>query len=373
MTYLNNVLKLYVITLLFLISSVFAYSTLRADNLENVIMPDANIIGRINLQNINNSSIVKYIKSDETVASELKVDELNEILNKYGLSDKDFPSLVFGLKINTDKIKDINKGLDDNAKEFVFGLNSLKKISLDSLKNIILDASKKDGSNDVKIKTEKKEDINLLLIVDNDKTKEQPLAVTVLTDKKLIIGGSIQTVIDSVKRIKADKVDTLNVKINEIKSHVSKNADVYLIGYLSNDLREKLGLTYEQPVMIKGQSEKAPNADVFKDINAVLVEAVFQKKLDVDIVAYFINKSSAEQGSEFVNKYIPMLRFMVLGMTKGNQIPLMNTIVCNTVQAKPEVKLHLSFSEKDVDAIQKIVKQQDQKDTVQGLSEFDSN
>ena len=158
-------------------------------------MPDANIIGRINIQNINNSSIVKYIKSNEAVSSELKVDELNEILNKYNLSDKDFPSLVIGLKINSDKIKNLNEGLnDENAKEFVFGLNSSKKISLEELKNIIIDASKKDGKNDVKVKTEKKDDISLLLVADDDKTKEQPLAVTVLADKKLIIGGSIQTV-----------------------------------------------------------------------------------------------------------------------------------------------------------------------------------
>ena len=129
--------------------------------------------------------------------------------------------------------------------------------------------------------------------------------------------------VDSVKRIEAGKTDALSAKLNEIKSHVSKNADIYFIGYLSEKLRKQLGLTYEQPV-IQGQADKAPNADVFKNINAILLEAVFQKQLNVDLVAYFTNKASAEEGSRFINQYIPMLKFMVLGMTKGNQVPLMN-------------------------------------------------
>jgi hypothetical protein len=322
-----------------------------ADILENVLMPDALVIGRVNLTKIHQSSIAKLIKKDETAS----VNEMNAVLEKYNLSDKDFTSFVIGVKLNAEKIKDVKTALqNDEGKEYVFGVQTSKPVSFDQLKNILIDSYKQDDENNIDIKIKEKDGIKLLLIKDKDSV--QTLTLTVLEKEKIIIGGdSSETVISSIHRIKTGENIVFGAELVKLKSKVSKKADFYLIGYLPEAIRDEVGLTRKKTTAGNAQNNGI-NVEVLKDINALSIQADFTNELDVDILSYFKNRKSAEDTKRLFNQFLPMVLFIVMSSTQGVSLPVLDSINCEVSKVKPELKLTLTLTEKDVEAIQKMVK-----------------
>ena len=299
-----------------------------ADKLENVLMPDAYIIGRVNLTNIQASSIAELIRKDDTVSSEVKVDKINTVLKKYNLSDKDFTSFVVGIKLNIEDFKNINDALlNDNSKEFVFGVQSSKPVTFKQLKNIVTDASNQDKEININVQSIKKDGIDLLLIKDKEKETTQPIALAALVKEKIIIGGNPQAVVDSVKRMKSDKNIVFEAELTKLKSEVSKKADFFLIGYIPEAIRDKVGLTRQAAPVKKGDKEVV-SVEIFKDISALSVQADFTEKLDVNIYTYFINRNSAKDAQKLINQFLPMLKFIAMGTTQGVELPVLDSIDC---------------------------------------------
>ena len=324
-----------------IISGFFITSYVSADKLENVLMPDAYIIGRVNLTNIQASSIAKLIRKDDTVSSEVKVDKINTVLKKYNLSDKDFTSFVVGIKLNIKGFKNINDALlNDGSKEFVFGVQSSKPVTLKQLKNIVIDSSNQDKEINVNVQTIKKDGIDLLLIKNKEKGTTQPIALAALESEKIIIGGIPEAVVDSVKRFKSGKNVVFETELTKLKSEVSKNADFYLVGYIPEAIRDKVGLTREAKPVEKGKKEVV-SVEIFKDISALSIQADFTKKLNVNIFAYFITRNSAEDAQKLINQFLPMLKFIAMGSTQGVELPVLDSIDCKISKTKPELKIHL--------------------------------
>ena len=329
---------------------------INADKLENVLMPDAFVIGRINLTEIQKSPVVKLIKKDDTVSSEIKVDELNTILRKYNLSDKDFTSFVVGYKLDIKDSDNFDKAFQDvKNQKFVFGIQASKPISLEQLKSIVIDSSKLQDKSDVDIKVKKIDGIKYLLIADKGDSTNQSLALTVQENENIIIGGSPETVINSVKRLKKGENIVFNAELAKLKSEVSRKSDFYLIGYLPNALRDKIDLMQKKDSAETAQN-KVADVEVLKDIRALSIQADFTDKLDANIFLYFINKKSAEDTQKLFNQFLPMVKFMAMSSTKGVSLPVMDSIGCKLLKAKQELKLYFTITKQDVKSIQELVK-----------------
>ncbi len=326
-----------------------------ADKLDNVLMSDALVIGRINLTKIQQSSIAKLIRKDDTVSSEIKVDKINTVLKKYNLSEEDFTDFVVGFKLDVENFKNIDDALQkDGNKEFVFGAQMTKTITLEQLKNIIIDSSKLNNNNDVDVKITEKDGIKLLWVSDKEKKSTQPFALAVQDKEKIIIGGFPAAVIDSVKRMKTGKNLVLNTELTKLKSKVSKKADFYLLAYMPEAIRDKIGLKREKKPTETTQNN-TNTVEVFKDINALSVQAEFAGKLDLNVFAYFISRNSSQDAQKLINQFLPMIKFMAMSSTQGVSLPIMDSIECKISKTEPEIEIHLALTEKDIKVIQTIV------------------
>ena len=337
--------------------SLFVSSfSVNADKLENVLMPDAFVIGRIDLAEIQSSSFGKLIKKDDTVSSEIKVDELNTILKKYNLSDKDFTSFVFGYKLDLEETDNFDKAFQNaENQKFVFGIQISKPISLKQLKNIVIDSSKLQNKSDIDVKIKTKEGIKYLLLTEKGNKTDQPLALTVQKKEQIIIGGSPETIINAVKRIERGKNNVFNAELGKLKSEVSNNADFYLLGYLPKGTRDNLGLNQKQDQEpAETAKNKAAPMEVLMNIKALSIQADFTAKFDANIFLYFMNKKSAEDAHKLFNQYLPVLKFMSTSATKGISLPMIDTIKCKLLNNTGKLKINFTVTKQDVKNIQEI-------------------
>ena len=337
---------------------------LKTDKLENVLMPDAFVVGRVDLVRINQSPIAKLIKKGN-VAS---VNQMNTVLEKHNLSDKDFTSFVIGLKFDVEKAKGLGKALLNNGggSEFVFGIQSLKSISINQLKSIVADSYVKNGIDNLRVEAKEKAGISYLLVTDKENGNTQTLALTICKKEKIIIGGdSPETIISSANRLKTGKAVVFSSELTKLRSRIAKDADFYLIGYLSDAVRGKLGLTQKKVAKKKAKNGEL-NTEVLKDINALAIQADFTKKLKVNIHSYFKARKSAEDTQKLFNQFVPMLTFIVMNATKGVSLPLLDSIKCELSKTKPELVLSLTLTEKDVKTIQKLTADNNKKQPKHG-------
>ena len=348
------------------VCSFFAVASFncRADVLGNVLMPNANLVARINLAKIQQAPIVKLIKKYDTLSPQMKVDKTNVILKKYGLSDQDFTEMVMGLSLNADKISNISDALkNNNHQEFVLGVQMTKPLSLENLKSIAAALARQEGRTKIDIKMQEKSGIKFLLITDLDpKTKDQtpPIALTILTKDKILIAGVSGSLINAVKRMKSGKNVVFNNELTKLKSEIPKSADFYLVGYLSNSLRAKLGLVdkvVSTPKKIEQGGNAGPDFNALKNINAVAIQADFSKNLTVNIASYFTDKGSANATQGLLKQFLPIFKFQAMMFTKGVPLPVINSITSSLSKTRPGVKIHFTFTEGDVKGIHKIIEQ----------------
>jgi hypothetical protein len=354
--------KQLLVTVLVMCGSLTSCCNCSADKLESVLMPDAYVIGRVHLSKIQQSSIVKLMRKDEAVSSKIKVDKLNTVLKKYDLSDKDFTSFVVGLKLNIKNIKNFNDALLKNdGREFVFGIQSSKPITLEQLKKIVIDSSKQDKEINVKVQSITKDGVKLLLIKDKGENTVQPLVLAVEKKEKIIVGGSSpKTVISSLKRIKAGKTIGFNAELNKLKSEVSKKADFYLLGYIPEAIRKKTGLGRQEEPKKSDKEDNKVSIEVLKDINALSIQADFMdKKVGINIYSYFISRKSAQDAHKLLNQFLPMLKFLAMGVTQGVTLPILDSIGNKLSKLKPELKINFTFTEQDYTSIQEIAKKKE--------------